>query len=266
MAAAGDGGRWVGRPWRARALRAVVYLLPIVGSLLFVRAAATALEAPTSSLGLYLAWWFALSLGATGVVALLYACTRRLLPLGALLELSLVFPDEAPSRFRVAMQTGTVTQLEARLRAMDDDTTPAEAAEILLRLVAALDVHDHVTRGHAERVRAYAASIGRELGLPADELERLNWSALLHDIGKLDVSTEILNKPGRPPRRSGSSCAAIRCTARHSSRRSSAGSAPGRAPSGSTTSGGTARATRAESRVTTSRSPAGSSPSRTSST
>ena len=32
----------------------------------------------------------------------------------------------------------------------------------------------------------------------ADELDRLNWAALLHDVGKLDVSTEILNKPGKP--------------------------------------------------------------------
>jgi hypothetical protein len=191
-------GRWLARPWRARALRTFVYVLPIFGSLVFVRAVAGATGPPTSSLAVYLAWWFSLSIGATIVVSGLYALTRRLLPLGALLELSLVFPDEAPSRFRVAMQTGTVEELEKRLRALGETATPAEAATILLRLVAALDVHDRITRGHAERVRAYSASIGRELGLAADELDRLNWAALLHDIGKLDVSAEILNKPGRP--------------------------------------------------------------------
>ena len=53
---------------------------------------------------------------ATVVVSVLYACTRRLLPLGALLNLSLVFPDEAPSRFRLALGTGTVETLEQRLR------------------------------------------------------------------------------------------------------------------------------------------------------
>ena len=41
-------------------------------------------------------------------------------------------------------------------------------------------------------------SLGRELGLAGDDLDRLNWAALLHDIGKLEVSTEILNKPGKP--------------------------------------------------------------------
>ncbi len=198
MGAAPASGRWVARPWRARTLRALVYVLPILGSLVFVRAVAAATGPPTSSLAIYLAWWFSLSIGATIVVSGLYAMTRRLLPLGALLELSLVFPDEAPSRFRVAMQTGTVQELEERLRGLGDTATPAEAAGILLRLVAALDVHDRITRGHAERVRAYSASLGKELALPAEDLDRLNWAALLHDIGKLDVSAEILNKPGRP--------------------------------------------------------------------
>ena len=40
--------------------------------------------------------------------------------------------------------------------------------------------------------------IGEELGLSARELELLNWSGLVHDIGKLEVPVEILNKVGRP--------------------------------------------------------------------
>jgi hypothetical protein len=47
-------------------------------------------------------------------------------------------------------------------------------------------------------VRAYAQSIGHELGLGRRELDLLNWAALLHDIGKLDVPHEILAKTGRP--------------------------------------------------------------------
>ncbi len=179
----------------------LVYALPLAGSLAFVRAVTMLVGPPTSSLGVYLAWWFSLSAAATLVVSAVYALSRRLIPLGALLELSLVFPDEAPSRFRLAMRTGTVSELEERLRAMHaapNDADRSEAAEILLQLVAALDRHDRITRGHAERVRAYASSLGKELGLSRDDLDRLNWSALLHDIGKLDVSAEILNKPGRP--------------------------------------------------------------------
>ena len=40
--------------------------------------------------------------------------------------------------------------------------------------------------------------IAKELHLGRDEVDRLNWAALLHDIGKLEVPAEVLNKPGRP--------------------------------------------------------------------
>ena len=73
-----------------------------------------------------------------------------------------------------------------------------EAAERLLGFVAALSTHDRVTRGHSERVRAYAQMIAKELHLGRDETDRLNWAALLHDIGKLEVPAEVLNKPGQP--------------------------------------------------------------------
>ncbi|HWN22695.1 MAG TPA: HD domain-containing phosphohydrolase [Gaiellaceae bacterium] len=196
-----DRRRWAARPWRARGLRLLVYALPVAGSLGFVRLATSITGVPTSSLWIFLLWWLAMSLAATAVVAAMYAFVRRLLPLGALLELSLVFPDEAPSRFRLALRSGTVDSLEERLRLMreaNEATTAQRAAEILLQLAGTLDVHDRITRGHSERVRAYSYSLGKELGLAGDDLDRLNWAALLHDIGKLEVSTEILNKPGRP--------------------------------------------------------------------
>jgi hypothetical protein len=179
----------------------LVYVLPVVASVLFVRVLTSITGVPTSSLALFLAWWLGISASATVVVSAAYALTKRLLPLGALLGLSLIFPDEAPSRFQLALRTGTVTTLEERIRLMKEAGEAQDAqtaAELLLQLVAALDVHDNLTRGHAERVRAYSFSLGKELGLAADDLDRLNWAALLHDIGKLEVSTEILNKPGKP--------------------------------------------------------------------
>ena len=110
-------------------------------------------------------------------------------------------PGRSSVEIPAALRSGTVEELQDRLREMGESrraTDPQVAAELLLQLVAALDVHDRVTRGHAERVRAYAAALGRQLGLSRDDLDRLNWAALLHDIGKLEVSTEILNKTGRP--------------------------------------------------------------------
>lgn len=193
--------RWSAHPWRARALRLLVYGLPVVLSLALVHLATSLLTPPTASLWIFLAWWLGVSLLATVVVSVVYALSRRLLPLGALLELSLVFPDQAPSRFELALRTGTVESLVERLRVMRETReapSTQEAAEILLRLVAALSIHDAITRGHAERVRAYSYLLGTQLGLSRHELDSLNWAALLHDVGKLEVSPEILNKSGKP--------------------------------------------------------------------
>src|SRR6266581_3081087 len=200
MTAAGETHvrRWAAHPGRARAVRLVVYCLPIAASIGFVQLVTSLTGVPTSSLWAFLAWWLGISALATVVVSLGYALTKRLLPLGALLGLSLVFPDEAPSRFKIALSAGTVESLGERLRRASEAPTAQESAEILLQLVAALDTHDPLTRGHAERVRAYSYSLGRQLGLQGDDLDHLNWAALLHDVGKLEVSTEILNKPGKP--------------------------------------------------------------------
>lgn len=63
-------------------------------------------------------------------------------------------------------------------------------------LVGALEARDAYTRGHSERVSAYACAIGRSMGLSEDELETVQTAALLHDIGKLAVSPSLLSKPG----------------------------------------------------------------------
>jgi HD-GYP domain-containing protein (c-di-GMP phosphodiesterase class II) len=193
--------RWQARRGSAALLRAFVLLAPIVCSLLLVHLLSIVLPVPTDSLPLYLSWWVGISGAATIALILVDRLVRRLLPLAALLKLSLAFPDQAPSRFRTALAAGGVESLEERLRhahAADVDETPAESAQRLLALVAALDSHDRLTRGHAERVRAYSRVIAEELGLTRHELDLLNWSALLHDIGKLEVPSEILTKPGRP--------------------------------------------------------------------
>ncbi len=64
-------------------------------------------------------------------------------------------------------------------------------------LVRALELKDSYTAGHAERVATYARYIGEELGLPSWRLDRLRSAALMHDIGKLVVPNQLLNKPGK---------------------------------------------------------------------
>jgi HD-GYP domain-containing protein (c-di-GMP phosphodiesterase class II) len=64
-------------------------------------------------------------------------------------------------------------------------------------LIRALEAKDRYTSGHSERVATYARYIGEELNFMPARLERLRFAALMHDIGKLVVPNQLLNKPGR---------------------------------------------------------------------
>ncbi len=56
---------------------------------------------------------------------------------------------------------------------------------------------DPYTAGHQRRVAKLACAIGREMGLPAEQIPAIRVAAMLHDLGKIFVPAEILNKPGR---------------------------------------------------------------------
>ncbi len=64
-------------------------------------------------------------------------------------------------------------------------------------LVAAIDAKDEYTRGHSERVYRISLLLGGRLDLTPDQMQTLSWTALLHDVGKIAVQREILNKPAR---------------------------------------------------------------------
>jgi HD-GYP domain-containing protein (c-di-GMP phosphodiesterase class II) len=72
------------------------------------------------------------------------------------------------------------------------------AYEATLRgLVTAIEAKDAYTRGHAERVSKLTTMIARELGFNEKQVHSIRIAALMHDVGKLVVSTAILTKPGK---------------------------------------------------------------------
>lgn len=73
--------------------------------------------------------------------------------------------------------------------------SPSRRAKELERLAGALEARDPRTHGHSKRVARHATSIARKLGLPGQEVARIRAAALLHDIGKIEVPREILEKP-----------------------------------------------------------------------
>jgi len=66
----------------------------------------------------------------------------------------------------------------------------------LRALSSALSAKDYYTLGHASRVAAYTAMLGRELGWPEARLTAAENAAFLHDIGKIGVSDRVLLKAG----------------------------------------------------------------------
>lgn len=68
--------------------------------------------------------------------------------------------------------------------------------EIITSHVCSVEAKDVYTKGHSERVGAYSALLGRELGLPEREIELLSFAGILHDVGKIGIPDSILNKPG----------------------------------------------------------------------
>jgi HD-GYP domain-containing protein (c-di-GMP phosphodiesterase class II) len=80
-------------------------------------------------------------------------------------------------------------------------TDPLDQIELtqpdaLTALVAAVEAKDGYTHGHSARVAEMSVRIGRSMGLGAKDLRRLAQGAILHDIGKIGIPDEILNKPG----------------------------------------------------------------------
>ena len=82
-----------------------------------------------------------------------------------------------------------VEERTKKLRQAMTNTVFATAAMIELR--------DPYTAGHQRRVGDLARAIGRESGLPEDTLEGLYMVGCIHDVGKITVPSDILNKPGR---------------------------------------------------------------------
>lgn len=63
--------------------------------------------------------------------------------------------------------------------------------------VKTLEAKDMYTRGHTERVAYFAEMIGEEYGFNGTQIEQIKWAALIHDLGKLAVPTELIRKRGR---------------------------------------------------------------------
>jgi HD-GYP domain-containing protein (c-di-GMP phosphodiesterase class II) len=86
----------------------------------------------------------------------------------------------------LSLQVNENRKMVEDLRYIYDDTIRAFAA--------AIDAKDSYTRGHSNRVASYAVAIGKEMGYGDDVLEGFYVAGLLHDVGKIIVDRDIINK------------------------------------------------------------------------
>ncbi len=81
---------------------------------------------------------------------------------------------------------------EAAIRS--NETHDSNALSAIFAMAATVDTRDRFTHNHSKRVHEFTIAIGNGLGMKPLELNLLGTCALLHDIGKIGISDEILNK------------------------------------------------------------------------
>jgi diguanylate cyclase (GGDEF)-like protein/putative nucleotidyltransferase with HDIG domain len=93
------------------------------------------------------------------------------------------------------------SQLHARRDVADIDRQTQDLEEDFLQMVQrwgdSIESKDHYTQGHCERVADLACALAEAVGIDQKSLFWFRIGALLHDVGKLTIPPEVLNKPGR---------------------------------------------------------------------
>jgi putative two-component system response regulator len=82
-----------------------------------------------------------------------------------------------------------------RIKRLIEERDSAES--VVFALARAVEAKSPYTHGHSERVRDYCLMLAEVLGLGGHERSMLAKGALLHDVGKISIPDDILNKPGR---------------------------------------------------------------------
>ncbi|MBQ3575192.1 MAG: HD-GYP domain-containing protein, partial [Clostridia bacterium] len=68
---------------------------------------------------------------------------------------------------------------------------------LITAFIHSIEAKDKYTQGHSERVSEYSVQIAQQLKLPKRQIQLIRQGAILHDIGKIGIPDQILNKPGR---------------------------------------------------------------------
>src|SRR5712691_3064422 len=108
--------------------------------------------------------------------------------------------EEIYQRLRQFTESLAATEMNdgktAAASAQGPQALPQTVLDTVTSLAFAIDAKDHYTQGHSQKVSAYAALIAEGLGMNDAEVEEIRLGAVLHDIGKVGIPENILNKSG----------------------------------------------------------------------
>lgn len=109
-----------------------------------------------------------------------------------------ITPFPSDNNVRLVVSHENITPLKvAEEEARAQGIRLAKAFSSMVEAIAlAIEKRDPYTAGHQRQVAALATEIGRIMGLGEDQLFGLHLGATIHDIGKISVPAEILNRPG----------------------------------------------------------------------
>jgi putative two-component system response regulator len=100
------------------------------------------------------------------------------------------FITKPPNKMELLARTKSLI----KLKKLNDNLASIEY--VLFSLAKTVEAKDEYTQGHVERVSKLAIALGKKMGLSEREMEALRYGGILHDIGKIGIPGDILNKPG----------------------------------------------------------------------
>jgi len=115
-----------------------------------------------------------------------------LTPSGKMLGTYTVFQD-------VSLQAANEKRIGSIIRELNRTVAALKKSweQTVLVLAGISEVRDPYTSGHQRRVARLAAAIACELGMDRKKVRQVELAAMIHDIGKIEIPSEILSKPGR---------------------------------------------------------------------
>ncbi|BBO81600.1 hypothetical protein DSCO28_21660 [Desulfosarcina ovata subsp. sediminis] len=112
------------------------------------------------------------------------------------MEVISINPEAAPVFIAYIRDISKREQLEAELRQHARDVKKT-LLQTILAISRTVEIRDPYTAGHQRRVAHLAATMAQALALPQARIEGIFLGALIHDIGKIAVPSEILSRPGK---------------------------------------------------------------------